>query len=114
MKEVILPSSGATVTIKRLTFGDDNDATREAMMYAEQHQTIIDVIVKREFLLTKSIVSAPFEISRDSIRSLDRKDGLALWTAYSELNEVTLGEGNRSETESSSEQVTKKSSSNEK
>jgi hypothetical protein len=93
MAQTEIQISTGKVVLKELNFGDDNEATRQAFIYAAaQGKDMIDIVTKREFLLLQSIAEAPFPRTIDGLRSINRKDGLAIVTAYNALNEVVLGE----------------------
>lgn len=92
MNEKTITTSVGTITIKELTLGDDNDATREALQYCDLSNTAFDGILRKEFLILKSIKERELIKDYQSFRSLPRKDGNKIIKVYNELNEVTEGE----------------------
>jgi hypothetical protein len=91
-KDVSIEWNGGkeTVTIKRLTFGEMNAVSEEALtvrMLNGQPNVDVSQMKLKEIGLLKGIVKAPFPITIDSIRNLEMEVGNALFEAFSELNE---------------------------
>jgi hypothetical protein len=88
-----ITTSVGTITIKELTLGEDNDATREAIQYCELHiEKKFDGLLRKEFLILNSIVERDIIKDYETLRALNRKDGNAIIKVYNELNEVSSGE----------------------
>lgn len=79
-------------SVKRITFGEENSAIREAIKHCEITGESYDGVVKREFMLLKAIVEAPIKVNIEAVRNLDRNDSVPLTRVYNELNEVLEGE----------------------
>ena len=60
--------------------------------------TKLDFVLQQEHKLVKSIVSAPFEVTLDSLRGLPMSEGDKLFNAMMKLNQVSSDEAKNSET----------------
>jgi hypothetical protein len=74
--KVVWEGKEAEVVIKKLTWGELNDVMRQSIgkirvIGSETPAVDFDVFTFREQLLLKSIVSAPFKVDIETIRSLD-------------------------------------------
>jgi len=88
--EIIWNGENKVVRMKRLTFGERNQLTEEAVdIKIVNGQAIAKVSQKNliELGLLKSIVDAPFTIDLKTIQNLDQEIGDLLTNEFSELNQ---------------------------
>lgn len=72
------------VTLKKLTWKDQNEATRMAMKGGT-----LDFVTLQEQKLVKSIADAPFPIQIESLWKLDASEGDKLFKAFNKFNGFT-------------------------
>ena len=78
----------AEVTLKKLTWKEQNDATRAAM----DENKSVDFVTLQEQKLLRSIKEAPFEIKMENLWALDATEGDKLFKEMMTMNGLTEDE----------------------
>lgn len=86
-KEVLI--AGQAFVIKRLSFGESNDLNEESAtlkFVGTESQMKVSPFKMTELMILKSLVKAPFDITLQNIRNMDRVDGEALYQEVAIIN----------------------------
>ena len=101
------------ITIKELTYGEDNDLTEKMMqikVLGKETLTHISYKSMAEESLVVAITKAPFPITIESIRALPKKLGEMLYKEIDAMNDITPEEKKNSNTPSPEKVVPEKPS----
>ena len=97
--EITYEGKKEIVTIKKLSWGEANEALRRSIKTTINGKDV-DIVSQRENELLLSIIKAPFKLNIESLKQLDKQKGDKIFSEFSQLNKVTKEEEKKSESES--------------